>query len=99
MRKAKQQIRPFCQSSGVRPRGYSCPLQRIIVDFSADHAFGRAAQKLKEHDGLALPVSSLHHTTLGHSQRMLAQQQTVSDFPVSDGHAELIVETDGFFFQ
>lgn len=97
LRKGTVQIRPFCESSGVKPRGYSRPLQRIIVDFGADHAFGRVEQKLKEHYGLVLPPSSLRHITLKHSQHMLAQQQLIPEVPETKVCDQLIVETDGSF--
>lgn len=97
LRKGSVQHRPFCESSGVTPRGYSLPLQRIIVDFGADHAFGRMAQKLKEHYGLTLPTSSLRQITLEHSQQMLAQQQVIPAVPEAGGCEQLIVETDGSF--
>jgi len=97
LRNGHEQIRPFCQSAGVTPQGYSEPLQRIIVDFGADHAFDQVPTKLKEHYGLTLPVSSLRRITLQHGEQMLAQQQKVPDIPQTRGCSQLIVETDGSF--
>lgn len=96
-RQGKQQIRPFCESSGVMPRGYSLPLQRIVVDFGADHAFGKAQKKLQEHYRLNLPISSIRHITLHHSEQMLEEQQLIPEYPKTAGCDDLIVETDGSF--
>lgn len=96
-RQGKQQIRPFCESSGVIPRGYSLPLQRIVADFGADHAFGKAQKKLQEHYCLNLPTSSIRHITLHHGEQMLQQQQLIPEYPKVAGCDQLIVETDGSF--
>lgn len=79
------------------PRGYSQPLQRIVVDFGSDHAFGRAQAKLKEHYGVALPVSSLRQITLHHGEQMRERQQAIPDRSQANGCDQLIVETDGSF--
>jgi hypothetical protein len=42
-----KQFCPFSTSAGIHGRGCSLLLQRIIVDFGADHAFGRAGAKLR----------------------------------------------------
>ncbi len=44
-----KQIRPFLNSSELTTRGCSMPLQRVITDFGADHAFGQVSTKLEEH--------------------------------------------------
>src|SRR5215470_19990322 len=47
-----KQLRPFSGAAGVKCRGYSRRLQRVITDFGADVSFGRVPQKLKEHYGI-----------------------------------------------
>ncbi len=69
--KGKPIIRPFCQSSGVSCRRYSIPLQRIITDFGADVPFGRIPQKLLEHYGITVPISSAQKITLLHAATIL----------------------------
>ncbi len=41
-----KQFRPFSTSAGIHCRGCSLPLQRVIVDFGADHAEGLVPEKL-----------------------------------------------------
>jgi hypothetical protein len=47
-----QQLRPFLKSSGLTNRCCSAPLQRVITDFGADHAFGQVSSKIQEHYGI-----------------------------------------------
>ena len=73
-RKPGQQFRPFSESAGITPRGCSLVLQRIVVDFGADQAFGRVPHKLKEHYGIELPVSTIRQLTEQHGQWMYEQK-------------------------
>ncbi len=93
--KGKPIIRPFCQSSGVSCRRYSIPLQRIITDFGADVPFGRIPQKLKEHYGITVPISSAQKITQNHAATILQQHQPQTQIPPSMGVEQLIVEMDG----
>lgn len=52
-------MRPVSVSVGVRCRGYSLRLQRAMCDFGADDAFEPAAQKVKAHSGMEVPVSQV----------------------------------------
>ena len=63
--------RPFSHSSGVTGRHCSLPLQRAIVDFGADHAFGKAPKKLQEHYGIEISPSTIATITEGHANQML----------------------------
>ena len=49
-------------------RAASLPLQRVLVDFGADQAFGRVPDKLREHYGIAMPVSTIRLTAERHAQ-------------------------------
>ncbi len=82
-------MRPFCQSARVSCRSYSTPLQRIITDFGADIPFGRIPQKLKEHYGISVPVSSAQKITQAHAARVLKEHQTQTQITASKGVTQL----------
>jgi hypothetical protein len=63
-------LRPFCERSGVTPRGRSRRLQRALVDFGAEESFGRAAQRVQEHYGLDVAASAVRRQTLTHGARI-----------------------------
>ena len=46
------------------------PLQRVMTDFGADHAFGQVPKKLQEHYGITVGVSAVRKTTLSHGEKM-----------------------------
>jgi precorrin-4 methylase len=46
------------------------PLQRVMTDFGADHAFGQVPKKLQEHYGIEMPVSTVVKVTEHHGQQM-----------------------------
>jgi hypothetical protein len=62
------ELRPFCESAGVRPRGYSQRLQRVVVDFGAEHSFGKAALRVAEHYGIQVPAEAVRQYTLRHGR-------------------------------
>jgi hypothetical protein len=62
------QVRPFCERAHVRPRGYSRPLQRALVDFGADDSFLEAKKKMREHYGVDVAVESARGHTLAHAK-------------------------------
>ena len=68
-------IRPFAQSAGVRCRGYSIHLQRVITDFSSDESFENAAKKVKEHYGVEVRRSSVRNIGEKHAHRILKQKK------------------------
>ncbi len=61
----------------------------------ADIPFGRIPQKLQEHYGITVPVSSAQKITQDHAARVLQQHQTQTQIPTSMGVKQLIVEMDG----
>lgn len=95
--KGKGIARPFSEQAGVHCRGYSLPLQRVITDFGADIPFGQIPQKLQEHHGISVPVSSAQAITQCHAQQVLTveQERLGLEIPSEDGVACLIVEIDG----
>jgi hypothetical protein len=66
--------RPFSVVAGVKCRESSLPLQRVMTDFGADDAFGSGADKLKEHYGIEMPVSTVQRTTEHHAECIYAQE-------------------------
>ncbi|WP_221899906.1 hypothetical protein [Bathymodiolus platifrons methanotrophic gill symbiont] len=89
-----QQIRPFSHSVGISARCCSLPLQRVMTDFGADHAFGKVPKKLQEHYGIEMPVSTIRTVTENHGQQMNSQRES-STLPVVTGCQQQIVEIDG----
>jgi len=55
----------------------------------------RIPQKLQEHYGITVPISSAPKITQEHAARVLQQHQTQSEIPTSMGIEQLIVEIDG----
>jgi len=88
-------IRPFSSSAQIHCRGYSLPLQRAITDFGADVSFGRIPEKLQEHYGITVPVSSAQAITQKHAHTVKKSQITVEEIPDIDGVELIITEMDG----
>ena len=84
------QLRPFCQSAAVRNRGYSQRLQRVVVDFGAEHSFAKAAERVREHYGIEVSVEAIRQHTLGHG-RSMNQLGTEAMTPART----LVVQMDG----
>jgi hypothetical protein len=64
------ELRPFCRSAGVQSRGYSERLQRVLVDFGAEHSFAQAAQRVQEHYNIEVPIEAIRQHTLRHGRSM-----------------------------
>ena len=90
-----ERLRPFSQSAGVVCRGCSGPLQRVVVDFGADHAFGKVPGKLQEHYGISLPASTIRHITERHAKRIRETRKITESYPDKPGCAYMVVESDG----
>ncbi|MGV0029251.1 UPF0236 family transposase-like protein [Phormidesmis priestleyi] len=88
-------MRPFSGSAQVQCRSYSVPLQRVVSDFGADVAFGRIPQKLREHHGISIPVSSAQGITELHAAQVHQLQQMQTVIPSTIGVEHLVVELDG----
>jgi hypothetical protein len=84
------ELRPFCISAGVRNREYSRRLQRVLVDFGAEHSFAKAAERVREHYSIDVPVEAIRRHTLHHGRSM-------SQLPADRARAAktLVVEMDG----
>ena len=81
--------------SAIRHRSYSALLERRLVDFGAEHAFGQVPEKLKEHYGIELPSSAPRTITLKHAQAMHEQQALSLGQDKGSACACIISETDG----
>ena len=68
-------MRPFSDRAGVACRAASLPLQRVLADFGADHAFGRVPDKLREHYGIDMPASTARRTTERHAQSLFEKER------------------------
>ena len=72
----------------------SLPLQRVITDFGADHAFGKVPTKLQEHYSIQIPVSTIRNITEHHGQQIDDQRET-SSLSTDEGCQQQIAEIDG----
>lgn len=88
-------LRPFSTTAEVYCRGYSLPLQRAISDFGADVPFGRIPEKLREHHGISVPISSAQAITQNHAACVHQTQLLHTEIPTKVGVEQLIVEMDG----
>jgi len=84
------ELRPFCSSAGVRNRGYSQRLQRVLVDFGAEHSFAKAAERVREHYSIEVPAEAIRQYTLQHGRSM--SQLPADAVAVAK---TLVVEMDG----
>ena len=80
-----KQFRPFSSQAGIHCRGCSLPLPRVIVDFGADHAFGRVPEKLQEHYGVSVATSTIRVVTERHANQMLEQEKMAQTVPDKAG--------------
>ncbi len=87
--------RPFVESAKVAHRGCSQPLQRVVTDFGADSPFGQAAQKLQEHYGVELSVSTVRRITEDHARRLFEGQVLETQGRAQGGERVMVVEMDG----
>ena len=76
-------------------RAASLPLQRVLVDFGADHAFGRVPDKLREHYGIEMPVSTIRLATERHAQCLLEHEMAREVRAESANSRTFIGEMDG----
>jgi hypothetical protein len=67
----------------------------VLTDFGADHAFGAAATKVREHYGVTVAVERVRTVTLHHAHVLAAQvPQPVRTLP-AHGPAQIVAEADG----
>jgi len=66
-----------------------------MTDFGADHSFGKVPEKLREHYGITLPVSTIQKTTEFHGNKMRQQKQNATLPKTNHGCKQQIGEIDG----
>ena len=66
---ARSYVRLLPEAIGVRPRGRSKRLERVLTDFGCEHSFKHAAARVLEHYGFEINVSAVRESTLAHAQR------------------------------
>jgi hypothetical protein len=73
----KKYLRLLPGGIGVRARGRSGRLERVLTDFGCEHSFAHAAARVQEHYGFEINTSAVRAATLGQAQRagtMLEEQ-------------------------
>ena len=92
-------LRPLPARLGVRSRGRSRRLERVLTDFGCEHSFVRAAQSVREHYGFEIGAAAVRLTTLEHARRARArlQQEYAEPFRALPalGAEHIIAEADG----
>ena len=96
---SRSYVRVLPTRLGVRPRGRSRRLDRVLTDFGCERAFARAAESVLEHYGFVLGASAARTATLQHAHRAREklQGQYAQPFRVlpAVGAEHVIAETDG----
>jgi len=102
--KGDSTARPFAHRSGLRCRGKSKALRRVLSDFGAEKSFAKARKQLKEHYGVELPGESIRRVVEEEARRVqgyLSQrwEEVVAEYQQGKrgrkGASWLIVESDG----
>jgi hypothetical protein len=93
-REPNKRINPFEELTGVSNRCYSMRFQKLITDFGTEESFGLAAQRMKEHHGVEINVSSARIITEYHASRAASIESTLPS-KVKQPSTQMIVEMDG----
>ena len=92
-------LRLLPEGIGVRPRGRSVRLERVLTDFGCEHSFRQAAARVLEHYGFEISSSAVREATLTHAQRAAKrlEQQYQEPFRLLPliGAAQVVAEADG----
>jgi hypothetical protein len=86
-------VRPFSQIAKLTNRSASRPLQRRIIDFSAERSYQQSAAALKEHYGINVPLYTIDKVTTRLAKE--AKHHNASAPSVIKKTALLISEVDG----
>ncbi len=96
---AKSYARLLPEGIGVRPRGRSRRLERVLTDFGCEHSFRHAAERVLEHYGFALNASAVREATLTHARRAqkILQKEYAQPYRAlpAQGAKFVIAEADG----
>jgi len=92
-------LRPLPERLGVRPRGRSRRLDRVLTDFGSEPSFARAAGSVVEHYGFRIGVSAVRKATLAHAQRAREKLEAECQQPFrvlpAVGAEHVIAQADG----
>lgn len=95
----KPYLRLLPEAIGVRPRGRSKRLERVLTDFGCEHSFQQAAARVLEHYGFEINVSAVREATLEHASRAeeLLQKEYEQPFRVLPalGAEYVVAQADG----
>jgi hypothetical protein len=95
----KPYLRLLPEAIGVKPRGRSKRLERVLTDFGCEHSFQQAAARVLEHYGFEINVSAVREATLEHAKRAeeLLQKEYEQPFRVLPalGAEYVVAEADG----
>jgi hypothetical protein len=97
LRVGSHTVRPLFEQLGVKHRGYSKNLQRMIVDFGAESSFAKSAERLWMHHQLSVSASCIRKITLGHACaiRHLQDPPTTRGALPAQGAEIIVTEMDG----
>ncbi len=85
-------FRPLIQKLHVQCRSYSRALQRALTDFGADVSFGQAAEKMREHYGIEVPVCTIQKITEDHARKISEWEPKITKGKEAN---VLVAEMDG----
>jgi len=95
----KKYLRLLPEAIGVRARGRSMRLERVLTDFGCEHSFLHAAARVREHYGFEISASAVRESTLKHAQRahQVLEKQYQQPFRIlpSAGAQHVVAEADG----
>jgi len=89
-----KRINPFEELTGVFNHCYSMRFQKLVTDFGVEESFGLAAQRMKEHHGVEINVSSARKITEYHAGRAAVLDAGLPS-KVKQSSKRMIVEMDG----
>ncbi len=95
----KSYLRLLPEAIGVRARGRSKRLERVLTDFGIEHSFQNAAERVLEHYGFEINVSAVRNATLqnAHRAERVLEKEYEQPFRVlpAAGAQQVIAEADG----
>jgi hypothetical protein len=96
---AQSYLRPLPQRIGVKPRGHSRRLERVLTDFGCEQSFARAAQSVREHYGFEIGATAVRQTTLKQAQRAQVELESQYQQPFrvlpAHGAEQVVAQADG----
>lgn len=87
------------QRLGIKSRGYTRKMQRVLVDFGCEHSFEQASRRVQEHYGIEVSSTRIRTTCLKHGQRAMEQEQAQREKSFRElpahGAQTLVAQADG----